>query len=169
MICRQSAEKTSNPNEACLKVAVIDSTINLNSLPFWNSGVNHVILNLGNQSVTNYSKAIVVSPNFSKGYTIFIFFCTWIFFAIFYAFNSTVSIDYAFNIPEHLLQVLPRSLGKDMDLHKTFFLISVLLLFRGMIFRKIVWEQSSILAVGLTIGFFRRYIFKLFRPVSDLH
>ncbi|VDM27849.1 unnamed protein product [Toxocara canis] len=63
---RRRVEWTEDAAIACLFIAVVDEHTKLSSLPYFRSGTNHLLLNVGSKPLANISNAMVVSSEFAK-------------------------------------------------------------------------------------------------------
>ncbi|VDM09912.1 unnamed protein product [Wuchereria bancrofti] len=52
---------TNRPNDACILFAFVDNTNDVKDLKYWNNGRNHVLLNVGVNSLSHYSNSVIVS------------------------------------------------------------------------------------------------------------
>ncbi|VDK82665.1 unnamed protein product [Onchocerca ochengi] len=55
---------TNRPNDACILLAFVDNSNDVEYLKYWNSGRNHVLLNVGISSLPYYPNSIIVSASY---------------------------------------------------------------------------------------------------------
>ncbi|KAM3723091.1 Exostosin-2 [Dirofilaria immitis] len=58
---------TNQPNNACILFAFVDNTNDVKHLKYWNDGRNHVLLNVGINSLSNFPNSIIVSALYGYG------------------------------------------------------------------------------------------------------
>ncbi|VDO46111.1 unnamed protein product, partial [Onchocerca flexuosa] len=55
---------TNRPNDACILFAFVDNSNDVKYLKYWNSGRNHVLLNVGINSLPYYPNSVIVSASY---------------------------------------------------------------------------------------------------------